>query len=59
MRLQGQLENVMLLPAFANGGQQGVIAEDRFNNRAEAQEGTPSSRNSLFLFITCIEGTFF
>ena len=36
--------NVISIPAFTNGGQHGVIAEDRFPNRAEAKEGTPSSR---------------
>jgi len=49
--------NVMKTPAFTNGGQHGVIAEDRFPDRAEAKEGTPSSNKNLILVITCIGGT--
>jgi len=33
------------IPACKNGGQHGVIAKDRRLRRAEAQEGTPSSKN--------------
>ena len=36
--------NVMKIPVFTIGGQHGVIAEDRFPNRAGAQEGTPCSK---------------
>jgi len=36
----------MNLPAFTNGRQQGVIAEDRFPNRAGAKEETPSSKKT-------------
>jgi len=35
----------MKLPAFTNGGQHGVIVEDRRLRRAGAKEGTPSSKN--------------
>ncbi len=38
--------NVMNLPAFATGGQHGVIAQDRFPNRVGAKEGAPSSKRS-------------
>jgi len=48
--------NAMNLPAFATGGQQGVIAEDRRPRRAGAKEGTPSSRKSLSLFFNYIGG---
>ena len=42
--------NVMKIPVFTIGGQHGVIAEDRFPNRAGAQEGTPSFKNFSDLF---------
>ena len=42
------------LTCLTNGGQQGVIAQDRRLRRAGAKEGAPSSKNSLSLFITCI-----
>ena len=53
--------NVKSIPAFTTGGQHGVIAEDRFPNRAGAQEGTPSSKKSLSLILanTCIRGPLF
>ena len=35
--------NVITIPASTNGGQQGVIAEDRRPRRAGAKEGAPSS----------------
>ena len=38
------IENVITIPAFAAGGQHGVIAQDRRLRRAGAKEGTPSSR---------------
>jgi len=69
------IKNVMRLPAFASGGQLGVIAQDWRLRRAVAQEGTPLLkdlcfdiiffttasflRNSLFLLITCNEDAFF
>jgi len=46
--------NVIIIPACTNGGQQGVIAQDWRLRQTEAKEGTPSSRNSLIFFITCI-----
>ena len=45
--------NVITMPAFTTGGQQGVIAEDRHPRRAGAQEGAPSSKkifNLVFVF---------
>jgi hypothetical protein len=39
--------NVIAIPAFTTGGQQGVIAQDWRLRQAGAKEGTPSSKNSL------------
>ncbi len=50
---------VMKLPAFATGGQQGVIAQDWRLRQAGAKEGAPSSRKSLFLIIACIGDVLF
>ena len=41
--------NVITIPASTNGGQQGVIAQDRRLRRAGAQEGAPSSKKLLIL----------
>jgi len=46
----------MKIPAFATGGQHGVIAQDRRLRRAGAKEGTPSSKKILFLIIAGIGG---
>ncbi|NLG19383.1 MAG: hypothetical protein GX556_18840 [Fibrobacter sp.] len=51
--------NVIAIPAFTTGGQQGVIAEDWRLRQAGAQEGTSSSKKSLLFFITCIGDTLF
>jgi len=59
VRPQGRLANVITMPAFTTGGQQGVIAEDRFPDRAGAQEGTPSSKKSLVLFFVYIGNALF
>ena len=44
MQPQVRPANVMNLPVFATGGQQGVIAKDRRPRRAYAKEGAPFSR---------------
>ncbi len=43
--------NVMAIPAFTTGGQHGVIAEDWRLRQAAAQEGAPSSKRTLSLFL--------
>ena len=50
MRPHKAVENVTPVPASTAGGQHGVIAEDRRLRRAEAQEGTPSSKIFLDWF---------
>jgi len=53
--------NVIAIPAFTTGGQQGEIAQDWRLRQAGAKEGAPSSRNSLssILAYICIGGTLF